>query len=478
MEVESLKQHFDIAAAAKKMFLSVTEMETKAKEDHRLMTSTTTSATGSSSAFCIRWKGFQVNMIHSLEELKNDEDFADVTLACDSNLASVRAHRLVLASCSPYFRRILKEHADGGQSGDPPVIILNEVEPDILDALMTYMYHGQVFLGEDRLPRFFRTAVGLEIKGISDMENSVTKQHQEHPIGDLSLLAAAATQQQMQQQQQQQQQKPPPLMETTSTLLIQNGLAEMIPVPMAAKRRKPPAPRRIEIPPVYANPAANDENSVPPINLSIKRPPTILMPPATAAAPPDLIPSLIPSSKGSPVPPPPQQFIAKAGILTIPNPNNFRNHHHQHQHFGPLPELMQQKPPVDHHLPKAPSPNLAPLDMSAATAAAAVAMKKKAKKRKQQNSGETNSNPTSPNSDKDDSGSGSPDSCSPVNGPAMQNSPPGRKSGTGGGAAGSNTEQMAALLGPAWKSRQPRLCQYCQRMFSNKFNLKQVKQSI
>ena len=34
---------------------------------------------------------------------------------------------------------------------------------------------------------------------------------------------------------------------------------------------------------------------------------------------------------------------------------------------------------------------------------------------------------------------------------------------------------MAALLGPSWKSRQPRMCQYCQRMFSNKFNLKQVK---
>ena len=37
---------------------------------------------------------------------------------------------------------------------------------------------------------------------------------------------------------------------------------------------------------------------------------------------------------------------------------------------------------------------------------------------------------------------------------------------------------MAALLGPSWKSRQPRMCQYCQRMFSNKFNLKQVTSSI
>ena len=39
-------------------------------------------------------------------------------------------------------------------------------------------------------------------------------------------------------------------------------------------------------------------------------------------------------------------------------------------------------------------------------------------------------------------------------------------------------EQMAALLGPSWKSRQPRMCQYCNRMFSNKFNLKQVMCSV
>ena len=40
--------------------------------------------------------------------------------------------------------------------------------------------------------------------------------------------------------------------------------------------------------------------------------------------------------------------------------------------------------------------------------------------------------------------------------------------------ANTTPEQMAALLGPSWKSRQPRMCQYCNRMFSNKFNLKQV----
>ncbi len=45
----------------------------------------------------------------------------------------------------------------------------------------------------------------------------------------------------------------------------------------------------------------------------------------------------------------------------------------------------------------------------------------------------------------------------------------------GGTAALLGAEQMAALLdSPLWKSRQPRMCLHCNRMFSNKFNLKQV----
>lgn len=62
--------------------------------------------------------------------------------------------------------------------------------------------------------------------------------------------------------------------------------------------------------------------------------------------------------------------------------------------------------------------------------------------------------------------------------PTSSTVPPNLLSGEGVSAADQmaallGPEQMAALLGPSWKSRQPRMCQYCQRMFSNKFNLKQ-----
>ena len=101
-------------------------------------------------AFCVRWKGFHGNILSYLECSKTGGEFVDVTLASDEG-HTVEAHRLVLASCSPYFRRVLIE-----SPCHHPVIILNGVSGMILDALVTYMYHGQVFISEDKLPTFFR----------------------------------------------------------------------------------------------------------------------------------------------------------------------------------------------------------------------------------------------------------------------------------------------------------------------------------
>jgi hypothetical protein len=39
--------------------------------------------------------------------LRDEEDFVDVTLACDNN-RSFTAHKVVLSACSPYFRKLLK----------------------------------------------------------------------------------------------------------------------------------------------------------------------------------------------------------------------------------------------------------------------------------------------------------------------------------------------------------------------------------
>lgn len=56
--------------------------------------------------FCLRWNNYQNSITTAFENLRDDEDFIDVTLACDGK--TLKAHRVVLSACSPYFRELLK----------------------------------------------------------------------------------------------------------------------------------------------------------------------------------------------------------------------------------------------------------------------------------------------------------------------------------------------------------------------------------
>lgn len=58
--------------------------------------------------FCLRWNNFQTNITSQFETLRQEEDFVDVTLTCDGK--SVKAHKVVLSACSPYFKELFKVH--------------------------------------------------------------------------------------------------------------------------------------------------------------------------------------------------------------------------------------------------------------------------------------------------------------------------------------------------------------------------------
>ena len=46
------------------------------------------------------------SVVTSFHHLKEDKDFVDVTLACNSQ--QFTAHKVVLSACSPYFKNLLK----------------------------------------------------------------------------------------------------------------------------------------------------------------------------------------------------------------------------------------------------------------------------------------------------------------------------------------------------------------------------------
>ena len=91
--------------------------------------------------FCLRWNDYHESMVATLQELRNEEDFVDVTLVCGENGANaIRAHKLILSACSDFFRCLLK---GSHLSPTNPVIVLWDIAPEDLQHILRYMYNGK-----------------------------------------------------------------------------------------------------------------------------------------------------------------------------------------------------------------------------------------------------------------------------------------------------------------------------------------------
>lgn len=56
--------------------------------------------------YSLKWNDYSVKLVNAFQSLRQEEDFVDVTVACDGR--QYNAHRMVLSACSPYFRTMLK----------------------------------------------------------------------------------------------------------------------------------------------------------------------------------------------------------------------------------------------------------------------------------------------------------------------------------------------------------------------------------
>ncbi|XP_056635657.1 protein abrupt isoform X2 [Diorhabda sublineata] len=112
--------------------------------------------------YALRWNDFHSSMLTHFRHLRDEEDFVDVTLACDG--CSFTAHKVVLSACSPYFKRLLKANPC-----QHPIIILKDVQEKDMESLLRFMYNGEVNIGQERLSDFIKTAQMLQIRGLADV---------------------------------------------------------------------------------------------------------------------------------------------------------------------------------------------------------------------------------------------------------------------------------------------------------------------
>merc|ERR1712204_77473 len=109
---------------------------------------------------CLKWNDFQENAISAFGTLREDKEFADVTLACEDG-SQVEAHRVILASSSPFFLNLLRRNKH-----PHPLIYMRGLKSEDLVAMIDFLYFGEANVYQENLDSFLAVAEELQLKGL------------------------------------------------------------------------------------------------------------------------------------------------------------------------------------------------------------------------------------------------------------------------------------------------------------------------
>jgi len=138
----------------------------------------------------VKWKNHEAHILSAFEALLESETFCDVTLVCDieeetkddegleeddaekrvpegrmkddsssGGVRKLKAHKIILSACSDYFQRIF---------ADSPckhsVIVLKDFQAWEIQALLDFMYRGEVDVSLERLDILVKSAESLQVR--------------------------------------------------------------------------------------------------------------------------------------------------------------------------------------------------------------------------------------------------------------------------------------------------------------------------
>jgi len=115
--------------------------------------------------FCLKWNDFQQCIKSTFQDLRDECDFMDVTLSCEGE--QIRAHKVILSACSVTFKNLLKKNPTQN-----PVILLWDVSPRDLSAILDFMYNGEVNVKQEHLNSFLAVAEKLRVRGLCQSDSS------------------------------------------------------------------------------------------------------------------------------------------------------------------------------------------------------------------------------------------------------------------------------------------------------------------
>ncbi|XP_071546427.1 uncharacterized protein [Panulirus ornatus] len=116
----------------------------------------------------LKWNNHKTTFFEILRVLREKANYTDATIAVEGKFYPV--HKLVMSTCSEYFSEIFER-----TPCKSPVVVLKDVRSQDMDALLDYMYLGEVNVNQNDLASLLKTAECLRIKGLAVPDEDPTK---------------------------------------------------------------------------------------------------------------------------------------------------------------------------------------------------------------------------------------------------------------------------------------------------------------
>lgn len=111
--------------------------------------------------YSLRWNNHQSHILRAFDSLLQTKTLVDVTLVCSES--SIRAHKVVLSACSPFFQRVFSE-----TPCKHPVIVLKDFRGWVVQAIVDFMYRGEISVPQERLQTLIHAGESLQVRGLVD----------------------------------------------------------------------------------------------------------------------------------------------------------------------------------------------------------------------------------------------------------------------------------------------------------------------
>ena len=100
-------------------------------------------------------------LISSCQRDVGDNEFSDVTLACEDG-QQVETHKVILAASSHFFQKLLARNKKSHST-----IYMRGVKSEDLLPMVDFLYHGEANIFQDNLESFLALAEDLQMKGMA-----------------------------------------------------------------------------------------------------------------------------------------------------------------------------------------------------------------------------------------------------------------------------------------------------------------------